>query len=166
MIGGGGNDTYFVSQSGDLVVEAAGEGSADIVFALLSYTLVAEVENLTLAGTAAINGTGNVLDNVIVGNSAANTLTGGLGDDTLTGGAGNDVFKFIDVFGQDTVTDYVRGQDDFEISRSVFSSWADLFAHTADDGTGNAIISADIDHTIVLVGIAKADLLSSDFHLV
>src|SRR6185295_16639066 len=50
-------------------------------------------ENLTLTGTAAINGTGNTLANVLTGNSAANTLTGAAGSDTLNGGQGNDVLN-------------------------------------------------------------------------
>jgi Ca2+-binding RTX toxin-like protein len=184
MIGGGGSDTYYVDSTGDVVIEAAGQGLADTVLSSITHTLAAEVENLTLTGTAARNGTGNVLNNVIVGNSAANTLSGGLGDDTLngglgndvlnggagsdslTGGGGNDVFKFLDFFGQDTVTDFTRGQDDIHISKSIFSSWADLFAQTADDGFGNTIISFDADHTIVLLDVLKSSLQSSDFSLV
>ena len=38
---------------------------------------------MTLTGTAAINATGNNLDNVLTGNSAANVLIGGAGADTL-----------------------------------------------------------------------------------
>ncbi|MFG1379929.1 calcium-binding protein, partial [Xanthobacter autotrophicus ATCC 700551] len=50
----------------------------------------ANVENLTLTGTSAINGTGNALANVLVGNEGANTLAGNDGDDTLRGNGGND----------------------------------------------------------------------------
>ena len=63
MSGGAGNDTYVVDDAGDVVTEAAGEGT-DTVRARVSYTLGANVENLTLTGTGAINGTGNALDNV------------------------------------------------------------------------------------------------------
>ena len=48
------------------------------------------VENLTLIGAAAINGTGNALANIIIGNSADNILTGNGGDDRLDGGGGRD----------------------------------------------------------------------------
>ena len=88
--GGTGDDTYLVNRSsGITVTENAGEGT-DSVLAGLSYTLGNNLENLTLAGSVAINGTGNSLANRITGNSAGNVLGGGSGNDTLLGGAGND----------------------------------------------------------------------------
>ena len=90
LIGGTGDDRYVVDNTGDIVIENAGEG-IDSVSSSVTYTLTANVENLTLTGTAAINGTGNELGNILIGNSAANTLMGGAGDDTLDGGAGADI---------------------------------------------------------------------------
>src|SRR5207253_4841621 len=89
MTGGLGNDVYYVDQAGDVVNENAGEGT-DTVIASLSYTLGATLENLTLSGAAALNGTGNDLNNIITGNAGANTLNGGIGNDTLVCGVGND----------------------------------------------------------------------------
>lgn len=91
LIGGAGNDTYIVDNVNDVVVENANEG-IDTVLSSVSYTLAANVENLTLTGTSDINGTGNELDNVIIGNSGNNTLVSGAGNDTLVGNGGNDVF--------------------------------------------------------------------------
>jgi Ca2+-binding RTX toxin-like protein len=100
MIGGIGNDVYGVDSTGDIVVENANEGT-DTVQSSIAYTLSTNLENLTLTGTANINGTGNASDNVLVGNSGNNSLVasagndilnGGIGADTMIGGAGNDIY--------------------------------------------------------------------------
>jgi Ca2+-binding RTX toxin-like protein len=92
MAGSTGDDTYAVDNRADVVTEAANAG-IDVVRSSVAYTLGANVENLTLLGTAAIDGTGNTLDNVIVGNAAVNVLSGGVGNDTLDGGAGGDTLR-------------------------------------------------------------------------
>jgi Ca2+-binding RTX toxin-like protein len=92
LVGGTGNDLYGVFESTDRVVELVG-GGIDTVNTLASFTLSAEVENLSLVGTAAINGTGNSLNNVISGNGSSNRLDGNAGNDTLLGGAGNDTLQ-------------------------------------------------------------------------
>ena len=85
MAGGLGNDTYVVDNAADVVTEAAGAGT-DLVQSAISYVLGANLENLILTGTAAINATGNTLNNVLTGNSAANVLNAGDGHDVLNGG--------------------------------------------------------------------------------
>ena len=90
MTGGSGNDTYIVDDAGDVVVETNGTGGTDTVQSAITYALAENLENLTLTGHVATNGTGNGLANVINGNDAANTISGGNGDDALEGNSGND----------------------------------------------------------------------------
>ncbi|MDF5706266.1 MAG: pre-peptidase C-terminal domain-containing protein [Nostoc sp. S4] len=90
--GGTGNDTYIIDSAADIITEAANSGT-DSVRSSVSYTLIANVENLTLTGTSAINGTGNSLNNFLFGNSSNNTLNGRTGNDTLDGNLGNDILN-------------------------------------------------------------------------
>jgi len=136
MAGGKGDDTYFVNKDGDVVIENRNEGT-DHVFASAKHTLGANVENLTLTGTAAINGYGNDLNNVITGNDAANnlegvdgadTIFGAGGSDTLKGGAGND---YLDGgMGADSMVGGV-GDDTY-----VVDHVGDLTVEKADGGLG------------------------------
>ncbi|MCZ8357678.1 MAG: putative Ig domain-containing protein, partial [Microcystis sp. LE19-388.1G] len=121
LVGGLGNDTYQIDTTTDTITENANEGT-DTVQSSVTYTVGNNLENLTLTGTANINGTGNTLNNIITGNSGNNilkgatgidTLIGGLGNDTLTGGAGGDRFTFNNRNeGIDTITDFLSSQGD------------------------------------------------------
>lgn len=89
LIGGLGNDRYLVDNAGDVVTEKDGEGT-DTVVASVSWSLQAHVENLTLAGSTTLSGTGNDLNNVLQGNNFSNTLLGLDGNDSIDGNSGND----------------------------------------------------------------------------
>ncbi|MDD1417293.1 cadherin domain-containing protein, partial [Dolichospermum sp. ST_con] len=91
LIGGKGNDTFVVDNIGDNIAEGL-NGGIDTVKSSITWTLKTNLENLTLTGTTAINGTGNNLSNRITGNTGNNVLNGGAGADTLLGGAGNDSY--------------------------------------------------------------------------
>jgi Ca2+-binding RTX toxin-like protein len=121
LAGGTGNDVYLYDGTADVFVEIAGQGT-DRVESSVNFDLsgVAEVEDLTLTGTA-VSGTGNALTNVLTGNASANTLSGlngndtfigGAGADSLTGGGGADRFKFVtSAEGVDDLTDFTSTSD-------------------------------------------------------
>lgn len=131
LIGGQGDDLYLVDNVGDKVTELAGEG-VDTVQSAVTYTLSANVEHLTLSGTAAINGTGNGLDNVLVGNSARNRLTGGAGNDTYVVGAGDTMVEAVNA-GIDTVQSSVTWILGSNVEHLVLTGSA------AINGTGNTL---------------------------
>ena len=89
---------------GDTVIENANEGT-DTVQSDVSWTLDANLENLTLTGAAVVDGRGSALNNVLTGNSAANVLTGRAGNDTLRGGLGNDTYLINRGDGKDIVSE-------------------------------------------------------------
>jgi Ca2+-binding RTX toxin-like protein len=138
MIGGAGNDLYIVDNAGDLITEDLSAGT-DNVRASIDYTLTANVENLTLNGTANISGTGNDLDNTIVGNSGDNLIRGGLGNNTLDGGAGNDVL-YSSLTGVDNLTGGI-GDDVYEIHNSLNTINENL-------GGGTDTIWTDVSYTL------------------
>jgi Ca2+-binding RTX toxin-like protein len=116
LTGGLGNDMYYVQNSGDVVIELAGEGT-ETVFSTASFNLEtngAEIETLTLQGTLGIGGTGNALGNTINGNSGVNLIYGRGGNDTIFGNGGNDVIHGedgIDTLYGDAGTDTITGGD-------------------------------------------------------
>jgi Ca2+-binding RTX toxin-like protein len=92
MVGGAGDDIFVVAAAGDRTIEAAG-GGTDTVRSFINWTLSTEVERLELKGSGNLNGTGNSLNNTMVGNSGNNGLSGGDGKDFMVGGAGNDILN-------------------------------------------------------------------------
>lgn len=176
MIGGTGDDTFIVDDVGDVTEENAAEG-IDSVQSSVSFTLGANIENLTLTGTAALIAGGNAENNVLTGNAANNTLYGYAGNDTLNGGLGADTM----VGGEGDDTYYVDNKDDVLIEAAaegtdtVYASvsWVlgDDFEHltlTSPDrgtgvihGTGNALDNTIIGNlaTNTLMGLGGNDYL-------
>jgi len=157
MLGGFGDDRFIVDDIGDVVREGIDAGR-DVVEASVSYTLISgNVEELTLTGAGAINGTGNRIANALTGNGADNilsgaggndtvlgmdgndTLNGGTGQDTLTGGLGSDTFLFASKstasLGStvDLVTDFSSAEGDkLAFSKAVFTGLGAVGALLSD----------------------------------
>ena len=144
MLGGADSDTYLVDNTGDIVVELAGGGARDVVFATANWTMAAgsEIEELRSnygAGATGLTLTGNDLVNLVVGGGAADrlfggggndrlaagagndTLEGGMGADRLEGAAGADTLRYHSVAEQgDTIIGFVSGLDRVEVSAKGF----------------------------------------------
>ena len=130
MIGELGNDIFLVNSLGDIVTENINQGS-DRINSSVTYTLPANVENLTLTGILAVNGTGNTQNNILIGNTGNNILSGGNGNDTLDGktgantlmgGAGNDIFRFTTLGHVDAITDFVVVNDTIQLENAIFTT--------------------------------------------
>ncbi len=159
LAGGTGDDLYYVDNLGDLADDAyAGPaGGTDLVIASVDHTLTAEIEDLTLVGSA-LRGTGNALANVIRGTDGDNVLDGAGGADTLYGGVGNDTYGFdslddrlVDGFNQGT--DEIRLQTQGLADKDVFSLGADGLTNIEN------LTLVDGAHAIVVRGNTLANVL-------
>jgi Ca2+-binding RTX toxin-like protein len=128
MEGGAGDDTYIVNSVNDVILEQRGEGY-DKVRSSCNTILNANIEELRLLEGYAINGTGNSLDNTIIGNGQDNILDGVTGADVMTGGAGNDTY-YVDNAGDRTVEFAGEGTDTVNASIS----------HTLGDNLENLML--------------------------
>ncbi|MBY3040228.1 calcium-binding protein, partial [Rhizobium laguerreae] len=148
-----------------IVVENVDAGTDTVRTTLASYTLGSDVENLTYIGTTNFAGTGNSLDNLIVGGSGADTLTGGAGNDILVGGDAADLFVYLPNWGHDTIIDFLAtgtAHDTIRIDHNIFADWESLFAASSQYGN-DTVVTADIDNTIVLRNVALTSLDAGDF---
>lgn len=152
--GGFGNDLYIVDEQGE-AVEFLDQG-IDTVESSVSYVLGANLENLTLTGSGNINGTGNALANLLIGNSGNNSFsTVGGGVDTLQGGLGDDTYL---VDAMDVVIELAGGGIDTVRSSQSYTLGLQLeklvLEGTADiNGTGNGLANT-------LTGNAGSNILT------
>jgi len=153
MIGEDGDDLYVVDDASDVVFELPNEGN-DTVESSVNFILPPNFENLQLIGNA-IQGTGNELDNVIVGNDQGNILNGLGGDDTIFGLGGADVVNggdgddsILGGSGDDNLSggngdDTILGED----GNDVISGGAGADSLSGEDGNDN-ITGGSGDDTI------------------
>ncbi|MES2444680.1 MAG: M10 family metallopeptidase C-terminal domain-containing protein [Pseudomonadota bacterium] len=162
--GGLGDDSYYVEGNNDVIQESSDQGT-DTVFSSGSFSMSGiYVENLTLTGTADINGTGTGYNNVITGNSGANILDGGAGADSLIGGLGDDTYV-VDNAG-DTVTEAASAGHDTVRSSINYSLAGTNIEDLVLTGTAKNGIGSDGDNRLTgndaannLTGGAGSDVL-------
>lgn len=156
MAGGTGNDTYYVDNSGDVIVENASDGT-DTVISSVDTVLSAHVENLQLVD-GAISGTGNDLDNTLTGNNQANILDGGAGADIMIGGAGNDVYH-VDHVG-DVVTEVSGGGTDTVVTSVDFTMGTQIENLTVEGSDGVVATGNDLNN-VMTGGIGNDTLIGA-----
>ncbi|MBT8167129.1 CHRD domain-containing protein, partial [Falsiruegeria litorea] len=104
LVGGLGQDEYFIRFAGDTIVEVAGEGTADEVQAFINFALAADDDieileaHFSLSSTLTRSLTGNALAQTITGHSGKNTLRDGADGmagaaDTMRGLDGDDTYR-------------------------------------------------------------------------
>lgn len=145
MAGGGGNDTYFVNDNRDVVVEMPGAG-IDTVRATVSYRLDDNIENLSLEGLRGLTGIGNDGANVISGSINNDRIYGRLGADILSGDAGADRFVFDTALGAgnvDTVLDFTVGTDRIVLENDIFTGLASRKLPAGAFQLGSVALDAD-----------------------
>ncbi|ESQ73771.1 calcium-binding protein [Asticcacaulis sp. AC402] len=158
LTGGLGNDTYYVQNASDNVVEVNGEG-ADVIFSTATYSLGGRyIEVLTLTGTANVNATGNSLGNTLIGNSANNTLNGRGGDDVLEGGLGSDIFLFQLASGKDFINDFDSAESD-AININAYTAGVANAGLVTQSGL-NVLITLDSLNVITVNNAIQAEVLA------
>jgi Ca2+-binding RTX toxin-like protein len=132
MVGGLGDDSYWVDNGGDVVIEDS-SSTFDEVYTSVSFTLTvgANVELLRTTnslGVSPIDLTGNETSQEVRGNDGDNVLNGGDGNDQLTGRGGQDSFVFdtaLDAAGNvDALTDFNVADDTIVLENTIFGAFA------------------------------------------
>ncbi|MEM7210350.1 MAG: LamG-like jellyroll fold domain-containing protein [Pseudomonadota bacterium] len=180
LIGGAGDDRFYVDGPADQVIEALGEGY-DRVYAQGEFTLSDNIEAISAHGSDAVVLTGNGLDNWVTGGAGDDTLSGeggndrlqgrdgadlldgGLGNDILNGGTGSDIFRFEVGDGADLVQDFERGSDVIDLSGTGLS-FGDLGIY--DTAQGAMIFYRADDGSVLqftMNGVTAGQISESDF---
>jgi len=191
LIGNGGDDRFIGGRGADHM--DGGEGDRDTVdYSAASEAIGVELDFGGFMGEADGDTftdiefvVGSAFDDTIIGNDAVNRLTGGAGnddlaglggDDTIIGGQGNDfieggegddVFIFEGDSGHDLIVDFEAGEgrgDRIWLQDQGFADFDALQSAITDTDQG-AVINLNDSSTVLLEGIAAADLVADDFIL-
>ena len=162
MVGSLGNDAYEVTEAGDVVYEAAGEGTDTVYSYIDTYQMSLNVEALYLVGSGRV-GLGSAGNDTIVGNGLNNILNGNAGNDILTGGAGVDQFWHLAGGGHDRITDFFPSIGEvIVLSQSQFANFAAVQAAMTQSGS-NVIITVSETQSLTLSNVTIGQLTVHNF---
>ncbi|WP_026615198.1 family 16 glycosylhydrolase [Ensifer aridi] len=161
MIGGKGDDIYYLYSSINRAYEAPSEG-VDTINTWMSYTLPANFENLTVTGNGRY-AFGNSADNIIKGGSGSQTIDGRAGNDVLIGAGGADTFVFARGNGSDLITDF-NFDDIVRLDGYGFTSFQQVLANSAQEGVNLRLHLAD-GESLVFANTTADQLQASQFRL-
>ncbi|MGD9925897.1 MAG: Ig-like domain-containing protein, partial [Pseudorhodoplanes sp.] len=171
-----GDFTYVANKSGlptrpvpqDTFEYIVTDGNAGAGTALLSVLIVGKNHKFQAGANTTLTGgeSKDVLDGslgnaVLIGEKSSDVLIGGAGN-SHTGGKGKDIFLFRPDFGENTITDFDIKGDLIQIHASVFTTVADILAHTTDTLAG-AVIDDGAGNRITLAGVFFDQLRENDF---
>jgi len=174
ILGSAGNDTVYGGAGNDVMHDGAGADHFDggvgfdsidfsawrsgaVIDLYVGFATVDGVRN-TLRGFEQVIGTQG--DDVITGSASADTIAGGRGDDVLKGGNGNDTFRFGAGFGNDIITDFVKGADKIDFSLLGMDFSALRLVKVSSD---LLVQVTGYDDTLLVRGAAAKGLSASDF---
>ncbi len=193
LFGGAGNDTLAGGAGNDVLEGGSGIDWAIYTSAVVvnlnqetqntygaGIDTLRDIENLSGSihgdalggddGQNEINGNGG--NDWLFGRAGNDTLRGGAGDDfiagnrgsdNLFGGAGVDTFIFDDDWGNDTIHDFVVGQDILDFG--LVSGVENLNDFHISESAGSAVIGFGFANSVTLIGISVSELNTSDWVL-
>ncbi|MBR0697911.1 Ig-like domain-containing protein [Bradyrhizobium lablabi] len=170
LIGGTGDDSYFMFDHNTKVVEQAGQGIDTVYDGMIDgYSLVnaPNVENLILGGSDASPATGNDLDNIIVGNAGNNVMDGGKGNDVLNGLGGIDTFIIAPGNGNDIISGFTAGVggDILQLNDTGFQTLSDVIAAMKQVGT-DTVLTLGSGETLRLNNTKITDFTAANVNIV
>jgi hypothetical protein len=160
LYGGDGDDTYIAISYDPQIIEVPNSGIDTAIYSFSNNELSANVENLILTQTGdfTISGTGNDLNNKIMGTSSKNILRGKAGNDLLIGNAGDDTLIGSNgtVGDKDTLTGG-SGRDTFILGNATTTFYNDRNAATPGLGDYALITDFNANNDFIRLNSKRSD---------
>ncbi|MGZ6017626.1 MAG: family 16 glycosylhydrolase [Phenylobacterium sp.] len=161
MIGGLGDNQYYIQGWGDVIVQ--GPTGINTVTTWMDYTLPDNIQNLYVTGDG-LYAAGNSLDNLImVGDTNAMQLYGAAGNNVLVGGAGTNTFVIDNSVGTDAIYNWHSGDKIRLTAGSPLQTFAQVQAAMTQQGSDVVIDNGT--HDVVIRNTTVAQFTAADFAL-